>query len=614
MCSSFEQCDTPLSLLLTPDPARRTRRRKSSGDNTWMHIDKNPPFVVDIQRIINLYDAGERLLGIISIFDWDDQHLSDFHRRMFITLAEILTRKQDLPIAHLNSLCTTSPIPVPATVASCGIADCPVEILSQIFEELVDSYYPGWATLVHTICYGWMPILWVCRHWRAIALNTPYLFRYIDFEVLPDEWHDIFLRQSKAIPLCISLSPNRTTQLHHAIQLKPSFLSQIRHICLDGTIDADDVPLWNCMHSLTSLFLKQGPVLESFFSGPTIGSYENIRRLRVDCELPSSLWTTGMFPSGLRLLIIDFLSNNNLTADHFILAFANLHQLEVLWVSVHLLYSDPNAQSPRTHFELPSLQSVHLYLMASDYPKLVPLLPIPHLPKPYNVTFRLYPYPGPINEPMEEMLETVLDFISRHRCQFSKLRIDVEQIICFVTFFTSDNTQLSIEIERDHNHVLSRLLETGDPSTLTNVIVHDHIEDEVHTEDVEGSRGILDGLQSLTKVDSLTLKCGRGPITRDLLVALGRAAARLLFTTYDVPYLSWPALTALRLESIPNDEVWGVSNGSSAGFFALALIAINTPHRILDELHLVRSRSFAQQIRPWARCISKIVIEGTRID
>ncbi|KAH9914167.1 uncharacterized protein BXZ73DRAFT_55129, partial [Epithele typhae] len=63
-----------------------------------------------------------------------------------------------------------------------GVATLPSSILEHVFLDLYNDYSNSYQDFGHGFHASWVPVSWVCRHWRATALTTSELWHRIDFQ------------------------------------------------------------------------------------------------------------------------------------------------------------------------------------------------------------------------------------------------------------------------------------------------------------------------------------------------------------------------------------------------------------------------------------------------
>ncbi|KII87398.1 hypothetical protein PLICRDRAFT_55359 [Plicaturopsis crispa FD-325 SS-3] len=128
------------------------------------------------------------------------------------------------------------------------ISRLPPEILSEVFH-----CYQA-IMQISELDTSWMTAMYVCRHWRDIALDCPRLWSYIVPRTT--KWTKKLLARSKDAPLTIvSTIPNPARSFEHSLKLALSQVSRASAVHLTTTT--------RCMESIFDDFATPAPILES---------------------------------------------------------------------------------------------------------------------------------------------------------------------------------------------------------------------------------------------------------------------------------------------------------------------------------------------------------------
>lgn len=549
--------------------------------------------------------------------EWNGRYISIEEQCTYIFVANVLSGRQQVRPELGYSLFTLPPSSHPPFTFPAGTVEkCSPEILSLVFEHLVDYYAPEWDQPPTGHLYRWLPILWVCRYWRATAIATPRLFRYIDFLQLPDAAIVFFLRHSKGVDTSLWFNFDHSQDLQSALALKPGLLSHTSYVSFESAISPQERPHWLAATNLSRLYLRDRGVA-LIFDNPRISAFSRLRNRCVDSAIPGSMWHSGMFPDTLTELKIGLLqlpfydddtipmdnARDDVSADHIISALASLSVLERLDLFIDPLSDSPPQQA--TRLPLHRLQSVNLFLPFIGYSHIMPFMPTSS----YDLSVRFCQFMHR-PEPDTYTISPFLDFVKRRHTYFRQVDIDVTSANIRITLHDTDGATMAVEANRDHDKILRDILEAVGPTYIKGVIIRDRVREEVPVDLTLRYRAILQVLRLLEHVTDLAIAGGLGPMARDLLVAVGGPPARLLFDTWDVPLLYWPDLQAIRLNSVRGDAVWGVVMGTTIGFIGLALMAINTPRQRVSVVRLADTAFTEQQVRPWTHWVPTIVVEG----
>lgn len=496
---------------------------------------------------------------------------------------------------------------------SVSINDCPPEILSNIFQELVDFYYAGWDAPSSSISYGWMTVLWVCRFWRAVAFRSPRLFRYIDFTRIHPSALDTWLRHCGDVDLVVWLPHSHIPALQAALTVNPSLLSKVARLSLQVPFPDSEWTNYSNFPNVTDLCLcndndTSAPIL---YSPPT--PMHNLRRLFISGHMPATLWHAGMFPKSLQevkikldpMLRPETLDEDVLTSLHLLAAFDHLTELEQLYFSSDWV-QPTGAERPLV---LPRLKVMVLELLERDFPIVLALAPKPQ-GRPYEVDLSPYPHQDVEDRGTKEMVESALAFIKHRRGTFTCVGLDLIQDETEMALIDGDGAGVFIRIQEDigeHFCALAEGIEAG--SSVTMAMVGEHLERQWGFEDDERCTGILDVLRMLVNVTDVTVGGRLGVATRDLFVALAGVVGRILFGESRHEFVVWPRLQLVRLDSVWTDNMDGVS-GTVVGFLGLAFLAINTPRSRIRTVKVQRSWFSEYDIVPWTHCVKTVIIQG----
>ncbi|TFY71630.1 hypothetical protein EVG20_g1381 [Dentipellis fragilis] len=131
----------------------------------------------------------------------------------------------------------------------------PPEILAYVF-HLLREVWPLPYSRSRAAIFNWVQVTYVCRQWRTVALDNPFLWTNIPFS-LGNTWKEEFLRRSRMAPISIAqedyLSDN---------DIKSVARTLTQHLCRIQKLHLSSDQYANFMHILPML-CDPAPLLES---------------------------------------------------------------------------------------------------------------------------------------------------------------------------------------------------------------------------------------------------------------------------------------------------------------------------------------------------------------
>lgn len=560
-------------------------------------------------RVTSFVQDCERILGF-----WDDER-----REGFLYVAKYLSvwgdPEDDVPddeetevIEGNNAVPQQFDHPSPTT----PINKCPPEIISAIFQTLVDSYYTGWDAPAGSFSYAWTTIFWVCQLWRTIAFSTPRLFRYVDFTLLRPSAVKVWLTCSRNVGLFVWLPRTNTAALQATQAIATSPLSKVARLFIQVPFPGSPWTNYDGYARLTDLCLRNDDLTNPpmLYTPPT--TLHKLRRLYISGTLPTRLWQDQMFPASLQELTIaldpapeeETLFNEPLSSHHLRIALQSLTQLEQLSFATDSV----RATGTERPLVLRHLRSLSLSLDECDFPTLLAMAPKPN-GKYYDLDLRPYPYPNTPNRRTKEMIDSLLNFLQPRRGTFAYAGFDLIEDETEMIMIDDDGVCVTFRIEEEYSQHFRALMDGIDASSVTAVLLGEHMEGNWRREDDERCTGIMDALRMLPNVAEINLSGRLGVVTRDLFVALAGAGGRTLFGKTGHAFVVWPRLCMVRVDSVSTGDMQGV-DGTVVGFLGMAFLAINTPRTRIREVRVQRSWLCEYDIVLWTHCVRNVIIQG----
>ncbi|ESK86054.1 hypothetical protein Moror_9390 [Moniliophthora roreri MCA 2997] len=242
-----------------------------------------------------------------------------------------------------------------AKVPACGL---PAEILSSIFKYCLPLPAAGARKVVlrsRSQTLAWLTLTRVCRYWRTVALNHPWMWTFPDFSF--PEFAREMLKRSKSTPLDIHyfesryMSPSSTEALLEALGHATRLASV--HLSMGTDVDKAMAKLVEpapVLHSLIVISYVNYTLPANFLGGsaPLLTSVELHR-----CYLP---WNSPVLKCLTILSLKGDGSTNQPTPQQFRHAIQQMPSLEVL--ELENIFPTNKAEDPP--ILLPNLQRLHL--------------------------------------------------------------------------------------------------------------------------------------------------------------------------------------------------------------------------------------------------------------
>ena len=168
--------------------------------------------------------------------------------------------------------------------SSLPIFRLPPEMLAIVFIHGPRDYYESKCDHVEGASVPtWVNVLYVCRHWRNIALNCPTLWTYPFHTSL--RWTEVLLLRSKQAPLKISYTCCEGAPC--VLDKLPEHIERIQDLCLNLPRLPAELSL--CAHHLEKLEIKccQSARIPERSVAITDGNKPPLHILKLDsCRVP----------------------------------------------------------------------------------------------------------------------------------------------------------------------------------------------------------------------------------------------------------------------------------------------------------------------------------------
>lgn len=491
-----------------------------------------------------------------------------------------------------------------------------MEILSYVFDWLVDGYYDEWRSPPFSFSYRWVAVLGISRFWYGVGRSNTRLFRFIDLEVMPPDAVKLWLERSGKEKLYIWLPDVETPSVDVATRVCPAILSRIARVYY--LQDIPDTP-WSKPKDfivLKDLVCGNRESLGPPYRFPSLAGFSHLTRLHFDGFIPAPMWFEPLFPRTLEVLEV-FLDLHEVTTDRDDLisalelsaAFQGLDHLTHLTLSSDALVRPEDYEEPAA-FTLPTICEINLELREEDFDIVAPLLP-KMKDRAYDISFRPYPWQHRRIRDTEVMVHQLELAVESRIGTFTGIFININPAEVVLTLLDANDGIVSLQVAHDFASYYRRFLEFVDPQSIKVFKLKDSVyglEDYTEKERTRG-RSLVEVVRVLTNVEVMVLKTDVGYLGRDLLIALGGKAGRAVFGFEDIEYLEWPEWRALHLEGLRGSDIADVSWSTDA-FIGLALVCINHPQARLETVKAVRCALDIDYVRGWNTVVPTVVASG----
>lgn len=427
------------------------------------------------------------------------------------------------------------------------------EILTLIFRQLVGQYFERFESHPMSSPYSWITVLAVCRLWRSIALEDPFLFRFIDFRQIPARSIGRWVRGCGTLPLTIWVPEEVNHALTVALHIKPDLVGQVGRLvqCVSLTgLPWDKPTSFTALHtlSLRALSFADGPLLFDAAS-----RFEHIRTLHFVGALPGSCWSIGMFPANLEELWLHLDPIDRftpladcLTVERLHLCARTLHNLRSLSIRSERLLSGGTQEA----FNLPFLEWLSISVPDDDYDVILPLMPTFTKPG-RHLVISPHHWDDIHIRVSSDFLKTVSEYVAAREASFDRVHLmfGVRQIRMILQDIAGG--QIEFDFDRYTGRPFVSILEAMEVGRVREVVVEERSkEGDFADEVISEPRRISRLFQLLNAVETLTLRGDFGTAARDLLISLAGPAAFAMFPHAGVVELDWPKLTAIKFEHV----------------------------------------------------------------
>lgn len=522
--------------------------------------------------------------------------LTGFERVFSYSAAEVFPPQTQTLVVQSNT-----------TPQTAHILSLPPELLSVIFQAVVDDGYYGWDSQGGTISYRWLRTLKVCKIWRAVALSTQRLFRFVDLtrigKPLDVEW---WFEVCPTSDLCVWLPVEPSAATTRAINLRPGVLSQVSRMYMRTLWVGSPWCAPQGLASIPHVCLFDNAISGTPSSFPALSTFSAVRDLYVTGILPMSDWTPGCLPQSLENLCIrlDPCNDPQLTNARVAQLINNLPVLRHLSLSLDVVL-DGGWRQPLI---LPSLAHFALELFEDDYRYFDALIPVGS--HSYNLDIRPYPYFDLEPNATSFMVDAVISVIKDRRGSFWKVSFDITTADSFMVLYDDDDKVVCLQVREDHALHFGRVLDIVDSSAITRVAISEGKEEMASDGNLSRCRDVVNLLRTLPSVRELVIRHEIGLVGRDTMIGLGRGKARSYFNVADVEDIVWPSLEMIWFGRIVHKPMWGL-DGSTLGFIGLSLLAINAEHPQVMCVKMVKMAAALPYVKHWGSFIPKIILGGT---
>ncbi|GJE90934.1 hypothetical protein PsYK624_070810 [Phanerochaete sordida] len=264
------------------------------------------------------------------------------------------------------------------------VSRVPVEVLSTIFEYLLG---PGLDTFLVPQTKNLRAVSQVCRHWRAVAVNCPLLWRWPQVVAVHPEWTRLMLSRSQKTTIYLHAKVYASSASAHVLDACRLVLMQI-HRLGEIHLSGDSFSIGTLLN-FTSCAAPQLRSLNVSNEGwkadadmPTLGQSflqggaPALERLELHkCAVP---WNAPLLLScpKLQRLVVDGLESNRAPHPRFLAILANMPHLRVLHMDNVLPVSQALPDGTNA-MPLPELQELHLSGPTSDISALLARVTFP---------------------------------------------------------------------------------------------------------------------------------------------------------------------------------------------------------------------------------------------
>ncbi|EIM81549.1 uncharacterized protein STEHIDRAFT_161734 [Stereum hirsutum FP-91666 SS1] len=470
----------------------------------------------------------------------------------------------------------------------------PNEVLSYIFLHL-----RGYPEDEDTPDPSWVNVLLVCRRWHRVAIDTPSLWRDLNFGRMPIDTSLQYIHRHKSLPFFV-WSPTLDA-VSSLTSTYPSFSHQLSRLVIQSPPDFGWLSPVN-LPNLEELWVSSytGDVSEDRAS-TSLSDFGVLRLINVTGLKPA--WSIKPFPRSVQELSLDVTDvpwRPSSSQLHDCLEdLCNLRSFTL--VGYGLIHS-PNVD----RLILSAIEYIYVTLPYADLDDLVRFIPIQNS-RPYSLFLRGPRIQVHADDPgLHSLFHAHLrPVVFPRSLPYTSIHISKHGDLRSFILRDADELELSLPISRTSWNI-NPLLDLVGVVDIKHVCIEEDRGLSVSTRPL----ALHDIVPFLPNATSLTIQRQVGVEARAILVGLGHPDGQDLLPSAETYRLKWPCLNAITLEDIGYPGIRG-RPAPVITQLRQFLMSVRTGAPLFQKLKIVRCSIGEEDVHGWREFIPEVeIVQG----